>query len=365
MLFEITNLNVGDLSVDTKAILVLENLARAYREQKHIIYAKRKICKSLAESPFLGETTRAIFLQIKNKVTQIGGFAKNALIKVNIDFSETNPQKISQPTNQVTIPYSALTDSISLQKTVFLCEDSQDCSFFEYLAEYFKKQRKFFYTVMFDHFHGGGDRTKREFENIVTGKNLRFCFCLLDSDKKHPKGAVGGTAKKFSTQANPPFTHHELLNVHEAESLLPFNVLYKTITPPASSDQIDSSDYLEELERIDHPAIYYFDLKNGFELNVVMELDKNHGPFWGKLLKNIKPPTVKQGCIDNGECVCGGNCKVIHGLGKDLLPNFLKLIGKKSSQKIGELLSTTKKEMWLKWGELIFWWGCAPLSHRL
>lgn len=56
---------------------------------------------------------------------------------------------------------------------------------------------------------------------------------------------------------------------------------------------------------------------------------------------------------------------VLAGFGETLLPKMIDYLKCKSYIKIKEMLTEVKKEIWLKWGEILFWWGCAPAKRSL
>ena len=227
---------------------------------------------------------------------------------------------------EIMIPYLALTDSASLQKTVLLCEDSQDCLLFEIIAKYYSGQNNIHYPIAFQHLNGGGSRTHREFKNLYNEIPLKLCLCLADTDQKHPYGTKGSTANAFNGQLRKPYVHFEILDLHEIELFFPFKALPIALTSPLRTDQIQTIDYIIALENEDRPEMRYLDLKKGLELDHVFALDTAHGNYWKKLLLVKKPKTVSTQCVLDGECTCGNRCKIIHGLGENLLPQFLNYL---------------------------------------
>lgn len=182
-------------------------------------------------------------------------------------------------------------------------------------------------------------------------------MCLLDNDKKHPKGPFGSTSKAFGKEKFSKTGMVKILDVHEIESLIPLETLeFSTTNSVTRSKTIN---FLKSSLKNHEEIKFYFDHKKGLELKTAFELDKLHGPFWIPLLKQSRD-IERSDCLDEEKCVCKESCMKVDGLGENILSKSIEFIQKGNLQIYTPQLPPLLESHWIEIGKLLFSWCCGP-----
>ncbi|TAF00109.1 MAG: hypothetical protein EAZ79_03455 [Oscillatoriales cyanobacterium] len=121
---------------DDETVLALENLASARREGKHIVMAKRETFKKIAQCSRLSQFARNIYHKLYNQSTQFQSYLSAVTRYIEIVNPCYEPAVISDSGKQIIkVGPRFFNDSESVQKTILLCENSDDAVLYEIIAK--------------------------------------------------------------------------------------------------------------------------------------------------------------------------------------------------------------------------------------
>lgn len=289
------NIRLDDIHIEA----CIQNILCSFREGKHIVIAEESFLKEIAAKTSLGTRTCNTAQNILQKIRDLFLLKRSTTYycKVDMSSSSTGIIRDNPSENCFVVGYRFFNDSAKTQLTKLLCEDINDYKIYKIIAEHFKFTQKIRgVNINFEVLNGGGASTKNNFEQIKTSE--RFCFCLLDTDKKHPKSKIGSTAGKFNAASDSASCKHYTIGSHEVESLIPMGIIKEAI----SQKRLDNSylfayDQLNALVEYSPEVKLYFDHKMGITVNEAKELDeKYHDEFWEKPFSNA-PNFRKNKCI--------------------------------------------------------------------
>ena len=235
-------------------------------QQKHIVLSKATVMQEVIDSGLYGRVIQNYASDIQDTKMDYGQLYKCLNIVVNIDFEGTGIEvKLIDEQNIISIGYKYFCDTENIQPITLLSENSLDCRFYskvgEYHSQFVSSNRLKTNFVIED---GGGSQIKVHFDSLKTRK--KFTLCILDNDKKHPKGKQGSTSAMFTKQDKDlsETVIAKVIDAHEIECILPLKMVEEILVGNNSPAQdIINFDRIKYLSDIDEKFRFYFDHKNG------------------------------------------------------------------------------------------------------
>lgn len=350
---------------DSDSIAVLDKIAMAHKYGKHFVYAPFPLLIRICKMQSLNKSTRRIYSDIKKHCASSGTLVSGIGFRIKVT--------VASPPASTSVYYiqfnPKLVSGFELyEETHLLAENLSDCSFFEYIVEYYKRSMGINCPVCFYPMLGGGDTIKMVYLNeIKLGRH--FCLAIMDSDKKYPQGVLGNTCKglkKIHKQYNPFHCFYYIMEkTREVENLIPLSVV------KLYSNNSDKQIFRDNIE-VD---LSFFDMKEGLlsckivgdiytywasQLSAYEKLDKKLFEC-NECVAHYDPRPVEKDC----EALCGCRC-IIEGFGSKLLDNLHRDNDSKERLKNVEEhhLSSAQKAEWHTIGKLIFEWCCASSHMR-
>lgn len=350
---------------DSDSIAVLDKIAMAHKYGKHFVYAPFPLLIRICKMQSLNKSTRRIYSDIKKHCASSGTLVSGIGFRAKVT--------VASPPASTSVYYiqfnPKLVSGFELyEETHLLAENLSDCSFFEYIVEYYKRSMGINCPVCFYPMQGGGDTIKMVYLNeIQLGQH--FCLAIMDSDKKYPEGALGNTCKglkRIHKQHNPFHCFYYIMeNIREVENLIPLSVV------KSYNNNSDKQIFRDNIE-VD---LSFFDMKEGLlsckiagdiytywatQLSVYTELNKQLSECNG-CVSHCNPRPKENDC----EEVCDRR-RIIEGFGSKLLDNLHWDNDSKERLKNVEEhhLSSAQKTEWGAIGKLIFEWCCASSHMR-
>lgn len=217
---------------DSVAVEVLEQLANAYKYNKHLIFLLPKQCKLISSIKYLSSNSRAIY----NGMKVYGLDSIKGKIKFSAIISYINPNAANKlwinPKDYKTMEF--------YEETHLLIENLLDKRFFEKVVSYYRNNNKLRdQPICYYPLHGGGGTIKTVYEEEIQLKQ-HFCLAIVDGDKKYPGDKYGQTSENLKTihDSKNPFNcrYYRMEYVSEIENLIPISVIdkfgYKTNVNP-------------------------------------------------------------------------------------------------------------------------------------
>lgn len=301
------NNNIWD---EPETIPALENLANAVREGKHFVISDRKTLKIITQCQDLSKTTRAIYTILYNKFSELRSYLSVVTRYIEIINPCLEPKLSSLSGKEIIqVPLGFFENTESIQKTILLCENIRDTSFYQTIARVYViwKNTNINIKLEFEPRGGGGNTINTEYEHIQRNTK-RLCLCILDSDRISPEGKLGSTAARIYQNQNSKFfrTTFLILDVYEIENLIPNSILLKICS---GNRQLEEAlKRIEQLQEIRGDQIKHFlDIKQG---TLMYKIFNSTNPkdklFWKSHI--LKVNTILN-CI-NQDCLADWKCKI-------------------------------------------------------
>ncbi|PPC73936.1 hypothetical protein C4K68_27825 [Pokkaliibacter plantistimulans] len=331
--------SIPDLSTDTEYKLsAISNLLLSFSEKKHVIWFSLELLNFLeSQKEDFSSSQLKIINAMKSFSRETKGEINKYKSKIVLKFEEKNIDLIENE-NRL-IGYGYFQDSAFIQPTHLISENETDCEIYQCAAQMslIKNGNQKIFSTKFRPAHGGGSTTFDVFSRILQQKELHVGF--VDSDKKHPKGALGSTADRFKKDNKTPFGELKILRSHELENIIPIRVLKST-----DKDEIRLIDFL-----IRKDALKYYDLKEGMTYQTLEELDKLHGEYW-----------INKISEDDLEKLPSLN------MNKNLLSRCLNIIKESTTiRKIVDELCNENDSDWISIGRTLENWGLCIKNSTL
>jgi len=272
---------------------------------------------------------------------------------------------------EIRVPLNYFSTTTSIQPTIILCENLDDCELMVEMAKLYARNENFAgLKVKLDRRPGGGSTITPTAESILS-EGERLLLTFVDSDRKSPAGSLGKTAleakKKFDT-LQPLLAQLVILDAKDLENLLP-DEFYRT-EMEKHLDHAKSSVFLGALAGVGcHHARLYIDIKKGLKLGQLWDSDylscPDYDAVWGVLIEKIIEEKIAvsqqcRNCADSGKCCIPKTCACLLTCGNSL--TLLKL-GSESWRRNGRDLWKTMPDSMLsavkKVSRITFEWGCA------
>ena len=264
MLFYLTNTLIVDKTDPSfcKIKRAVRNLAVAATEGKHIVLGDVEAVNYFSDIFVPNDDDVSVFF---NRLRQnIAIFTIPSAITLYVEVINGKEQKILIDRREIKqLDYSRFLDTASIQATSLLCEDIEyDCPFYKFILQWYINKLQENVNTNLNVSHGGGDRIAKTLRDCV--KKGLVCLCIVDSDIVFCGQPLSnhGTAYECLHVKRGELEELLILNVHEAENLLPFN--YIELVPNTSLPSNRKSTFRKLYQSKDAESILrYFDFKNG------------------------------------------------------------------------------------------------------
>lgn len=376
MIFELINEEQADWS-DESLLDALENLLKAFAEQQHIVIAPSSLLDKVIKNEYFSRKVRNIAAYAKQTVRELKALIKSDHVSTYIRIDLTSEDKFEiVEENQKTVFESGVAffkNSSATQSTNILGEDLNDARFYIYIGNFYIKNNSILNKFALKHSccHGGGNQTAKIYNNILAEN--KFCYCIVDSDKKHPNYPRGQTCKGFLDNNDDgkdlffeKFGQVRILDAHEIESIIPFNILAEIIENRKPND--DEKLTIKRLKRMiekDSNIRIYLDHKNGLNREDAYKLDDKYkkkkkfkGYYFTQFNKLIEQNNKCFEHIDQVYHECDDNCFRFAPMGNQLLSNALEFFEKNNNYTKGDIDKITLP-YWEIIGKDIFSWCCC------
>lgn len=353
-------------------IFTLENLALAAREGKHFVIAERETLKKIIECPDLNRNQKAIYKTLLNKSAEFREYL--SIVSKYIEICQPCPYPhidSSSGKDIIKVSPKFFDDSETIQKTILLCENSEDTIFYEQITNFYRFRQKIKgIRIDFEPRGGGGSTIADEYNNIQQEKK-RLCLCIVDSDKIAPHSSLGNTAKKIQEIDNSDEIKTELLilDVRDIENLIPNSILSEIID--GNNDREKAWTIFNAIQNSHVSEIRNFlDIKEGTLLKTIINNTSQETKlFWeDKFIEILNFNTnIDQWCVDNWQCQkktkC--DCYISLGFGKKTLDDTNSWFNSQTNLKV--LSSMIDQSLYLEWeriGKKIMNWCLAQSPIR-
>lgn len=351
---------------DDDVFAMLDVVAHNRRMGNHILYASRGALEYFLASAQASQITRAVLSKVRSRLPQKMSFYSqvNRRLRVTKRAHTFTSQNVGA-CQELVISADVLRDPQLSGKCVLLAENQNDIFFYSRLAEIAATFAKWGNVSIRCEGRGGGGNTLAEEYLVLQNAQNRLCFCISDSDKKYPAGALGQTAQRV-VDANDllvPTTEYYILQVREIENMVSPKLYESMNDRDAQRQHVVAT--LIRVEQHSQTVLDHFDMKDGLNL---CELDTGNdfSNWWNhelELLRNAGIPLIAE-CINPGSANDSCQCYVLRGFGQNVLKNFNSVImEKQSAHHIFSNLSIRHRNLWTELGCLIASWCCG--SERI
>jgi len=265
MLFFLTNTLIVDKTDPSfqKIKRAVRNLAVAATEGKHMVLGDIESVAYFSDIFFNNDDDVSRFF---NRLNQNFAFATiPSEITMYVEVVNGIEQEIISDRCEIKqLDYSHFLDTACIQATTLLCEDVEyDCQLYKFIMKWFVKNIQRNINTNLNDSHGGGDRIGNILKDCV--KKGLVCLCIVDSDMSFPGQTMSSHSTAHECMGIKRGKLEELLvlNVHEAENLLPINYIDMVPNNLLPIQKKNSFRKLYEDELAAESILRYFDLKNG------------------------------------------------------------------------------------------------------
>lgn len=367
MLIEIINCNILEFTeTEHEKISAINHLMFSHGCRHHIIVTSRKIIKDILSSEHLTSQSQIYASDISTSLNEYAHYKTLVKFILQVDFNYDATPEYSISTDNIKVmkvSYKYFSDHSHLSLAKILTEDISDYSFYTEVARAKLGTSNLNLPFKLEFHNGGGSQIKNNFDHLKNNKSV--CLCIVDTDKKHPKGGEGSTSSSFATSDRSfnSSAFAKIIDAHEVESFIPESVMTDIVSAENDNQQrIESLDILTKLNSIDGRVRQYFDHKNGLSLKNAIALDNAHGEFWLPLLENI-PKFAAKSCLKNRRCTKCQSCPKISGYGDNILSKSVDKLRIMTPQKIAEQVSHQLNIHWTEIKDYVVSWGCHPVGR--
>lgn len=344
----------------------LGNILSARRSGLHLLTARDEVFKKLGDSTGLADRERGILAKSRGKQYEKAGLLRSVSVRVLVT-RDTGPLlERNGDRETVVVPLRHFARYGAADQSTVLGESERDAELAVRMAGYFAHTRDLgAVPLQVSLADGGGHRTNRAFRRFRD--NLRFCLCVVDSDRKAPNESEGATALAVRDEVDEakPWAAVEVLACREAENTLPLGLIVKTF-----GDDRSYRGKLKRLKRFEVGAALgeyreYCDFKRGTKLKSVLELKEGDSrDFWlesGAIATHACK--VKDECLTARVCPkekesdCA--CEISPGLGGGLLARCLEVARNTPDRELHRLLCPKTRPYWRTIGRAVFSWACG------
>lgn len=360
---------IESLAVTQGVVDCIENLAFAHRKGVHWLTGSASVMRAL--SRIVQGDTRGTLLKIAQRSHERKMFVEGVTDYVVVEPREIGPVAADAESVQRTayrVPYSFFVPVAASAASRLIVEDADDRDLLiGILRSYVAKRAPRGMRCEVQGFGGGGSSTHDQFaDHAERGPTL----CFVDSDRVHPDGALGSTARAVLTAhegiRQSVVARVQVLPSHELENLIPGRLLEDCVE---RDDPADLGRRCQEviviLARSSADQFRYLDLKNGLCGRDVLLAD----PACQRYLAALVASRISSSCIDGPMCVsrAGCACRVFEGIGGGFVRRSARKISEMTPHKAAEYFFAATSDWSGDWGFLahvMYSWAIAPAPSR-
>ncbi|WP_031485667.1 hypothetical protein [Maridesulfovibrio frigidus] len=360
----------GNRDLTMKCLKKVEALLLNASDGKNVIFFEDiEIIESLIDCGKFSEPTGYFLEYLRENFASTGSFIELTSRHIKIVL-ECEPEIIINDKNHtvVTLPIFKLDQSF-FGKSVLLTENLVDGKFYKRMTQCYCKNYGQNIDFDFELKHGGGNSTGTVFKETFNNQD-KNCLCIVDSDKSHPECNFKETAKSVLDEHNNSdlakfISDFYILEVKEAENLIPTEVIEKVIDP-------QQTDNFNTYKSLSNEGAQFFDCKKGINRRSFSKnRDQLHLEFWRKELEGIDPnandflsqiANKPAGCMTNCTGCLNRNCKQPYcgGIGSKILDNSIDIINNDEQYSLRENI---QKE-WETIAKKIITWSIVQPEYR-
>ena len=342
-----------------------EEIFRARRMGRHIIYAHPSTLDALEKLPGLSnrtiQTIRKIKERVRSKKSLFESIPTHVRVVANSDVAKT----ITEGNRKIIeIPAKNITDDSFFRATILLVENHSDGELYKYISKIFNLASTPNQNVRqdFEIFPGGGSQTPRHYDLLK--KEGRFTFCIVDGDMEFPTANLGtNTAAPIfdSTLNNPtPFSDSLVLDCYSIENLIP-----PALIRGANGLNNANIPWLTQLEECYTKEFWPFlPLKRKKECTAFRG-ETTQATYWREYKVHFQPPPPACAKWDDDQH-CEKPCTVLKPLSDKTLAKVVAYIdAMQANGKFRELtelvdgLPAPVAELWEAIAKNVTSWGCS------
>ncbi|MDU1538290.1 MAG: hypothetical protein E6902_01610 [Paeniclostridium sordellii] len=381
--------NISKLNETSKEIEIIEEIARAYSNKRHIIIAKRSVLLYFSKLDILEKKVRSIYTDLYSRSAQYKVYKKTFVEYIKVTSNEYGFRKVEEGNQFIyEVPIDYFNNHKFLRESVLVTENLRDAWVYKSMTKkYIKQVVDINLDINLEEMPGGGNDLSIAYENKI--KENRLVICIADSDRKYPEDTIGDTARYawniYENHKSDKIIYMHKLGVREKENLIPPS-FYMLCTNGINTESLKNLMKLELLNNSKSEFLKYVDIKDGVELKTYRGENKNCIDF----IKNIIEEHPELLACDlekekdlNSKVILGAGSKAMDTFYRDILEDNLdnilkeKLIAlekynnKNLQSEIEELkcrilkkdslfinLPAYIEEEWYKLCNIILAWGC-------
>ncbi|MEQ9357845.1 hypothetical protein [Coleofasciculus chthonoplastes] len=160
-------------------IKALKMLALAQTEGKHAVISDRFTLDKIRKCPDLSSSDRAVYNKAFNNFTKFQSYRSTVTKYIEVNNQYTT-QKIYYDSGKtvIKVPPKFFNDSEIVQKTILLCENTNDAVLYETIAKVYLIWNNIRIQLACEHRGGGGSTIATEYSKIQQNQN-RFLQMLV------------------------------------------------------------------------------------------------------------------------------------------------------------------------------------------
>jgi hypothetical protein len=357
---------------DSRFVACLDNLLIAHRKGVHIISGSsgtiRTLLTAFGTRPEFAGVLRSIAAHTYTRAALIAEVTDYIVVQAHDTPSVTRETRAGRSVYYVPFTYFIRFSSITASRLV--AEDSEDVALYsKAIAAYihYKARALRGLTYQVQGLGGGGSSTADQFhDRAQEGPTL----AIVDSDRKHPQGALGSTALSIERTArsikDTTVSYAEILKCHELENIIPSSLVMDCL------ESQDSAAFAQCLRDICQHMMdgtegtRYLDLKNGIRGWDCLSREPVEARHYNATNAQKLPLAnlcLVPKCQDRDSCTC----IYVHGFGGGILGRVATKVSSISPQKAAEYFfsaSSATRDLWLELAQRLFSWTCAARQLR-
>ena len=207
-----------------------------------------------------------------------------------------------------------------LYPPILLGENLTDCELYaEGISRYFIEgiPQSLSELQLFDRFESGGGNSTHYSYSRHKEKGIDLCFCIVDSDRAHPKKGFGDTATfvaNVDKNHKSPLCDNLIIDMYSAENLLPMDEIERQFNIGKSPQQISSFSIIKKIR--DMTSWRHLPLKQGINGSDLKKTNMR-SQYWAD---ELQAAGMTLPCCEDPAC----SCNLVPSISDKTLANALK-----------------------------------------
>jgi hypothetical protein len=347
----------------------MQHLADSRRCGLNEILGDREVLRAVSNCQHLSSSARAIYGRLSEVSTRMHQLLAECELYVLVSDQPAICARetiAGQERIVLSVEHLARHQRLS-QSAVLLCENLDDCTFLNWIGQFYADWRRLPNRLQFEARNGGGHTTAQVYDAILESRDTQ-CLCISDSDLKYEGDtALGETARAIQevhARRDTTLAHLHVLQCQEAENMIPASILADVYASDAN--KLAASADLQAIQgNAAHELWRYYDVKKGlctFEL-----LHPSNPEFqssWCRAFGSVVDITSAtcSGCREHEQCEHKSDCTVYlgRGLGMSVLSDTIEsFFSMKSPAEVRRRVPPRMAADWSAVGRLVWTWGTA------